>query len=799
MNAEQIAQNLDGKRFGQGYRCHCPSHADSKPSLDVEDKNGKTVFVCRSGCSQSEVIEGLRAKGLWGEKREPFQNRKPQQRIVDKKTTPILDARNYSRQFSTKAIRKEAARIMNRWLKQGYVLTSLSPYVDKDGKTALFKVRVDHPDGRKEIRPMKRNGSGWVIGEPNYPDDKKPLYRLPDLKTHPQEPVFVCEGEKACDALAGLSLVSTTSGSSSSAGTTDWSPLKKRDVIIWPDFDEPGQKYAQVVTEKLQSLGCNVQVFDVSGLGLPHKGDAFDYLELNPNATKADIESLPVVESVPVEPVSDDALNVESEAYPLPVSLSHQGPSPIPENVLSGWFGDMVQAVSNFSETPKELSMMLGLAALATCCQKRFNVLPFPGYKEPLNIWTVAALAPGNRKTSVLQAMTQPLYNWEKDRAEEVKEERARLSSERQTMEARIQHLRTKAGKSKDGDFESLRNEIAKLESELPDIPVIPRLTVQDVTPEKLGPMMAENDEKMSLLSDEGGIFDLLGGRYSGGSLNLDLFLQSHSGSQVRVDRGSRPPVQMDNPALSIGLSPQPEVLRALTDKPGFRGRGLLARFLFTVPNSLLGYRSLQSSPVPRSIADGYERGMRALLNIPVTPEPYSLKLSADALEEWRAFSRKVETGLREGGQFEQIGDWGAKLPGAAIRLAGLFHCSEYSSTRPWDYPISLETMNKALSLSAILSEHARFAFDLMGTDHDLPTAKRVWRWIERECKTSFSARDCFSGLKGHFKRMELLNPAIEVLVERHYIFPRDQNETQKRGRPSKQFIVNPTLSEGWK
>jgi len=50
---------------------------------------------------------------------------------------------------------------------------------------------------------------------------------------------------------------------------------------------------------------------------------------------------------------------------------------------------------------------------------------------------------------------------------------------------------------------------------------------------------MADNDEKMSVLSDEGGIFDILAGRYNGGIPNLDLFLQSHSGSSVRVDRGS--------------------------------------------------------------------------------------------------------------------------------------------------------------------------------------------------------------------------------------------------------------------
>jgi hypothetical protein len=57
--------------------------------------------------------------------------------------------------------------------------------------------------------------------------------------------------------------------------------------------------------------------------------------------------------------------------------------------------------------------------------------------------------------------------------------------------------------------------------------------------------------------------------------------LKAYSGDPERLDRGSRPPVYLRSPRLSIGLSPQPDVLRGLAAKPGFRGRGLLGRFLY--------------------------------------------------------------------------------------------------------------------------------------------------------------------------------------------------------------------------
>lgn len=65
-------------------------------------------------------------------------------------------------------------------------------------------------------------------------------------------------------------------------------------------------------------------------------------------------------------------------------------------------------------------------------------------------------------------------------------------------------------------EFEQLKKEITDTEASLPRIPAVPQIWAQDVTPENLGNIMADNNERMAILSDESGIFDILGGRYSG-------------------------------------------------------------------------------------------------------------------------------------------------------------------------------------------------------------------------------------------------------------------------------------------
>ena len=492
----------------------------------------------------------------------------------------------------------------------------------------------------------------------------------------------------------------------------------------------------------------------------------------------------------------DDAASVED---PEPIPLDPLNVPPFSTNVIPAvWLRDMVDATASATETPIELPLLLGLAVVATTVQRKFVVEPEQGYMEPLNIWVCPALDSGARKTSVLSKMTRPLLEFEQQHAARIAPELVKTTAARQLAEDRVKYLRQKAAKAEGLALDSLRQDLLDEEAALPDVPKALRLWAQDVTPEKLGQLMADHNEALAILSDEGGLFDILAGRYSQGVPNLDLFLQAHAGAAYRVDRGSRPSVFMNSPALTLGLSPQPAVLRGLAKTPGFRGRGLLARFFFALPHSTLGYRTLDPRPIPPEVQASYTRALFSLLAL--TPRedgrPHTLTFSPEAHSEWKDFQRHVEVELRDGGVFEHIRDWASKLPGGLARIAGVLHCADHSDSNPQAHPIGLPTMEAALTLGVLLEQHAIGAFSLMAVDSSLEAAQRVWVWVQRHRQATFSKRDCFQALKGTFPDMATIQPAFEILVERGYLFP--VLSSKRAGRPSEHYRVNHHIAKEW-
>lgn len=473
---------------------------------------------------------------------------------------------------------------------------------------------------------------------------------------------------------------------------------------------------------------------------------------------------------------------------------------------LPGWAGDYARAIAADTETPPELPAGMILGTCATAAARRLQVFIKPGYVEPCNLWPVVALPPGNLKSAVQSAATAPLVDWERDQAMILEPEIKRITSERNTLEARAKEKRSRAAKESDvGNAAELAREAADIEAELPDIPTQPQLWTSDATPERLGVLLAEHDECMAWLSSEGGVFDLLQGRYSNGIPNLDLVLKAHSGDAERVDRGSRPPVYLKNPRLSICLSPQPDVLRGLAAKPGFRGRGLLGRFLYLLPPSPLGYRALQYNPVSDAVRDAYAAGIRAMLDwVPAIDEngdecPHMLRLSDAAKSEHHAFRQAVEMQMRPGRELEHFTDWAGKAPGAAARLAGVLHGVKHAHGTPWEAAITVETMTAALEIMAVITHHSLAALDLMGADPTIASARVFWNWIERGRQELFILRDAFNDLRATFPRMEKLNVALEVLEERGYV---TINEIPKEGRgrkPSPLVRVRPDISRAWR
>lgn len=496
---------------------------------------------------------------------------------------------------------------------------------------------------------------------------------------------------------------------------------------------------------------------------------------------------------------------VPCEEWPVLVTLDHPNLPHLDIKNIPAWAGEYARALSTATETPPELAAGMVLTACATAVARSMRVMVKPGYYEPCNIWAVVALPSGNRKSAVQSAAVAPLIQWERLQAERLEPKIERIRSERKTMEAKIKVIRARSAKEKDQyKAEALAMQVVELESNLPIIPALPRLWTSDATPERMGSMLGEQKECMAWLSSEGGVFELLQGRYSNGIPNLDLVLKAHSGDADRLDRGGRPTVFLQYPRLTIGLSPQPSVLRGLANKPGFRGRGLLARFLYLLPPSGLGYRTLSAAPIPDIIRAAYTSGVLAMLEWQTIPGEkgkaglHTLELSDEAANKYNEFAHYVEVLMRPGNDMEHFTDWAGKAPGAAVRIAGVLHAIKHAHSKPWMTLIAVDTMNEALEIMAVIMRHSLAALDIMGADPSIAAARHVWEWVERGKQREFTVRDAFNALRGSFPRVKNLDDALEPLEERGYIQVIKPSSDGPGRPPSRRVMVRPELCEEW-
>jgi len=166
-------------------------------------------------------------------------------------------------------------------------LRAVHTYEDSNGAPLFFKLRFEH-DSTKTIRPAHFVEGEFVLGEPKFPDGK-PLYALAALHANQELPVVLVEGEKAADALMRAGISATTSGGASSANRADWSALENRTVLIWPDADEAGMRYAAECAVKLQGVARSVTTFDPFKLAIHDGDDAYDWLKRYTNVSYAQL------------------------------------------------------------------------------------------------------------------------------------------------------------------------------------------------------------------------------------------------------------------------------------------------------------------------------------------------------------------------------------------------------------------------------------------------------------------------------------------------------------------------------
>ncbi len=115
------------------------------------------------------------------------------------------------------------------------------------------------PEGhsiKQKYAPFTKIGDQWYM---RRPEGKLPIY---SECQHPDKPILVNEGEKACIGASKIydGDVACWHGGAKSWEKSDWSPIFKRDVLIFPDNDDVGKQAAWSLSKYLKKHGCNVKV-----------------------------------------------------------------------------------------------------------------------------------------------------------------------------------------------------------------------------------------------------------------------------------------------------------------------------------------------------------------------------------------------------------------------------------------------------------------------------------------------------------------------------------------------------------
>ena len=279
--------------------------------------------------------------------------------------------------------------------------------------------------------------------------------------------------------------------------------------------------------------------------------------------------------------------------------------SAFPVDALPTGIAEYVKAIAINTQTSADMAATIAVGEMASCLQGKYVIEPKPGYREPLNMFTMIIASPGERKSSVLNEMTAPLYAYEKEMNEKMAEAIRENANEREALEMKKEGIVMKLKRRED---EELSRKLQDVNDRLHALPVLlpPRYIADDCTCESLTSLMAANNGCLTVVSTEGGIFDILTGRYSD-KVNIDPWLKGHSGDPIRVDRLGRTTEFVAHPALSAILTVQPSVLNNIMENSTLDGRGLLARFMYCTPPSRIGCRAFITPPVPESVKAAYE------------------------------------------------------------------------------------------------------------------------------------------------------------------------------------------------
>lgn len=473
------------------------------------------------------------------------------------------------------------------------------------------------------------------------------------------------------------------------------------------------------------------------------------------------------------------------------VTFDNEDVLPFPKDIFPDWLEDYIDQVAQSTQTPREMAAMGAFTALSIAMTGKFNVEVYDGWVEPLNTYLLTLMPPSSKKSQVFKAMMLPIQDFQKEKSEQMKVAVAQSKHDLDVKEKTINGLKTRISQPKKGDdIRELEQELADAIEDFETTEQVhsPTYIADDTTPEMLTQLLQNNNERMGIVSAEGGIFSTIKGKYSEVS-NYDVYLSAYSGDMMSVHRLSREAVQLNEPLISIGVFAQPSVIQNLPRE--FFDRGLMARFLYSLPKDNRGERSIRPKRRDPVISDTYYNNMKTLLNINASGVTLSLTRNADNL----LYLLQEEIEHRQGdgkdlSENDDIGAWSGKLIGQLMRLAGLLHMSKTMSYI--SYEIEEDTMHIVEKLKDYFISHMKKAFNISSEDPFIKDSEYLLsKILEMQEDNAVKQQSLWQKVKWKFKTAKDIEDPLKLLEDRGYIKVVDL-KTESSKKTAKTIILNP-------
>ena len=221
--------------------------------------------------------------------------------------------------------------------------------------------------------------------------------------------------------------------------------------------------------------------------------------------------------------------------------------------------------------------------------------------------------------------------------------------------------------------------------------------------------------------------------------------------------------------------------------------RGVLARFLISLPPDLVGSRNITPELLAEHVLRDYADDVKRLVtDLAGWTDPAMIRLTPGAAKLHTEYRAEIEPRLRRGtGDLETLRDSASKLAGATARIAGLLHLAENGAALGPKTDVSEETMARAITQARYWADHALAAYGELRAHPGQDSARTVLAWIGD--RRTFTRRDVQRALHRQFPTAADADAALRVLEEHGYI--RLAETARGPGRKTVAYDVHPNIA----